>query len=85
MLKYLGTFVRHKGERKGNTNILKVMLKIKNYFTPTPKKFRIIGDLLLICSAAIAVQANYFSISFIQISIFAGIVGKFITNFTTNE
>ena len=35
--------------------------------------------------AAIAAQANYFSISFIQISIFAGIVGKFITNFTTNE
>lgn len=85
MLKYSSTFVRHKGERKGNKNILKSMLKIKNYFTPTPKKFRIIGDFLLICSAAIAAQANYFSISFIQISIFAGIVGKFITNFTTNE
>lgn len=85
MLRYSNIFVRHKGERKDNKNIPKFMLKIKNYFTPTPKKFRVIGDLLLVFSAAIAAQANYFSVSFIQVAIFTGIVGKFITNFTTNE
>lgn len=60
------------------------MIKIKHYFTPTPKKFRIIGDILLVFSAGITGSGMYFNNHFLQFAVFIGIIGKIITNFTTD-
>lgn len=60
------------------------MIKFKHYFTPTPKKFRIIGDILLVFSAGITGSGMYFNNNFLQFAVFIGIVGKIITNFTTD-
>jgi hypothetical protein len=60
------------------------MIKIKHYFTPTPKKFRIIGDILLVFSAGVTGSGMYFNNHFLQFAVFIGIVGKIITNFTTD-
>jgi len=60
-------------------------MKFKNYFTPTPKKYRVIGDCLMVFSAAITGSSMYFNIHFLQFSVFVGILGKILTNFATNE
>ena len=61
------------------------MIKIKHYFTPTPKKFRIIGDILLVFSAGVTGSGMYFNNYFLQFAVFIGIIGKIITNFTTDN
>lgn len=61
------------------------MLKLKNYYKPTPKKWRKIGDALLAVSL-VAVPAELAGHAWLSISIFLlGVVGKFLTNFFTDE
>jgi hypothetical protein len=61
-------------------------ITLKNYFKPTPKRFRILGDSL----ASASVFASTFALvnDYKQVAIFilaSGWVGKFITNFFTDE
>ena len=60
--------------------------KIKDYFKPTPKRLRILGDTLLgvssvITAAAIAQQVNWLAYS----SLIIGVIGKVFTNFFKDE
>jgi len=59
---------------------------LKGYFEPTPKRFRILGDSL----ASASVFISTYSIindhqGFGLIVLISGWVGKFITNFFTDE
>ena len=59
---------------------------MNNYFKPTPKRLRMLGDALLgvslfITSSAIATDNDV--VAYIALSV--GIVGKFFTNFFKEE
>jgi hypothetical protein len=61
-------------------------ISLKNYFSPTPKRLRILGDAMasasvFISSYAILNEHQKFGV-FVLVS---GWVGKFITNFFTEE
>ena len=57
----------------------------KNYYSPTPKKWRQIGDTLLAISL-ISVPVDLAGYKWIAISFFVmGILGKFLTNFFTED
>lgn len=61
-------------------------LKVNNYWKPTPKKWRIIGDTLLIISTSFSgweFMNNEKEIGFIFLCI--GVLGKVITNFANTE
>jgi hypothetical protein len=61
------------------------MLKLKNYYKPTPKKWRKIGDALLGVSM-LSVPSELAGYSAIAISLFVlGVVGKFLTNFFSDD
>lgn len=61
------------------------MLKLKNYYKPTPKKWRKIGDALLGVSM-LSVPSELAEYSAIAISLFVlGVVGKFLTNFFSDD
>lgn len=61
------------------------MPNLKDYFSPTPKKFRVIGDTMMLLSAGITGSAMYFNIYLLQFAVFIGIAGKIITNFATEK
>ena len=54
--------------------------KLKNYFKPTPKRFRVLGDSIAAASLFIA-GLNLDHPKIMLISGIAGAAGKFITNF----
>jgi len=59
---------------------------IKRYFAPTPKNMRILGDTLLAVSTMLMTHqlaAGNQTIGII--SMVAGVVGKFLTNFTKDR
>jgi hypothetical protein len=57
----------------------------KNYWAPTPKKWRKLGDSLLAVSA-MGVPAVLMNHHWVGISLFIiGIIGKFLTNFFTDN
>ena len=62
-------------------------LNFKNYFEPTPKKYRMIGDMLLIISTSFAgyefmVNEKEWGLFFLIV----GTIGKLLSNFgTTTE
>ncbi len=58
-------------------------MKLKGYFQPTPKRFRILGDSIAAASLFIASQ-NLDNPKLMIISGVVGAVGKFITNFFTD-
>ena len=70
---------------------------MKNYWSPTPKKWRKIGDSLLAVATVIAIGGiwqwdslkDVFSTGEIKfmivLSILLGVVGKFLTNFFKKE
>ena len=59
-------------------------LKFKNYFEPTPKRLRVLGD--SIAAASLFVAGFNIDHSKLMLSIgIAGWVGKFITNFFADE
>ena len=66
--------------------ILKNIAKMKkNYWHPTPKKWRKFGDALL-GVALMGIPADLAGYKWVGITMFIiGIVGKFITNFFTDE
>lgn len=60
-------------------------MKWKNYWAPTPKKWRKIGDALLGIST-LSVPAMMADYKPLAIGLFAvGVIGKFLTNFFTDE
>jgi hypothetical protein len=59
-------------------------MKLKNYFAPTPKRFRVIGDSIAAASLFIA-GLNIDHPKLMLIIGIAGAVGKFITNFFAEE
>ncbi len=62
------------------------MKHFKNYYKPTPEKWRKIGDALLASSTAmtfVGVQIDDKRI--ITFFLVLGVVGKFLTNFFTEE
>lgn len=61
-------------------------MKAKNYYKPTPKFFRKLGDTLLACSTMIAGLTIYAGFEWVaMIAIGSGVVGKFLTNFTAEN
>lgn len=61
-------------------------MTIKNYYKPTPRKWRQLGDALLgvstfVSASAIATNHDYIAI----ISLVIGSVGKFLTNFFSDD
>ena len=63
--------------------IFKTLTKMKqNYYTPTPKKWRKLGDALLGVSTTITGFAIYEEAKWVAITaLLLGVVGKFLTNF----
>jgi len=59
-------------------------MKLKNYFSPTPKRFRVIGDSIAAASLFIA-GLNLDSPKLMLISGVCGAIGKFITNFFADD
>jgi hypothetical protein len=54
----------------------------KNYYTPTPKKWRKLGDALLGVSTTITGFAIYENEKWIALTaLVLGVIGKFLTNF----
>jgi hypothetical protein len=70
--------------------VAKIKRKLKkvksNYFKPTPKKWRQIGDALLAVALYAQTQESLNGYStFMQVVSVLGIVGKFLTNFFVEE
>lgn len=58
----------------------------KDYYSPTPKKWRKLGDALLAASTAITGFAMYEDIKWLAITaLITGVVGKFLSNFFTED
>lgn len=59
---------------------------IKNYYAPTPKKWRKIGDTLLALSLYAQTQEAFTVHTKLMTGVaIAGLIGKFLTNFFTEE
>jgi hypothetical protein len=59
---------------------------LSNYSKPTPKKWRKLGDGLLAASTAITTFAVYEEMKWVAIAaLITGTVGKFLTNFFSEE
>jgi hypothetical protein len=57
----------------------------KHYYSPTPKKWRKLGDALLAVSTAITGYAMYEDVKWIALTaMITGVLGKFLTNFFTD-
>jgi hypothetical protein len=63
--------------------ILKNIAKMKkNYYSPTPKKWRKLGDALLAVSTAVTGYAMYENVKWVALTaLITGVLGKFLTNF----
>jgi len=61
--------------------------KIKHgYYSPTPIKWRKLGDALLAVSTAITGYAMYEDIKWVALTaLLTGVIGKFLTNFFTEK
>jgi hypothetical protein len=58
----------------------------ENYFKPTPKKWRQIGDSILVCGTALSGCMAFMEYKEIAIiAMVLTVVGKFITNFFKEE
>lgn len=59
---------------------------LKNYYKPTPKKWRKLGDALLGVSTIITTYAVYENVHWVAMTaLITGVVGKFLTNFFTKD
>lgn len=62
------------------------MMKLKNYWAPTPKKIRKLGDALLAMSMYAQTQQMFTGQSkLLNIISIVGLVGKFLTNFFAED
>lgn len=59
-------------------------MKLKNYFQPTPKRFRVLGDSIAAASLFVA-GLNLDHPKLMLISGVCGAVGKFVTNFFAED
>ena len=59
---------------------------LRNYYKPTPKKWRKLGDALLGVSTLITTFALYENVKWVAVTaLITGVIGKFLTNFFTNK
>ena len=59
---------------------------LKDYFSPTPKRFRILGDSLASASVFVSSYAVLNDMKIFAIAVlFTGWAGKFLTNFFTED
>jgi hypothetical protein len=59
---------------------------LKNYYKPTPIKWRRLGDALLAVSTTITSFALYEDIQWVALTaLIIGVIGKFLTNFFTEK
>ena len=59
---------------------------LKNYYKPTPIKWRRLGDALLAVSTTITSFALYKDIQWVALTaLIIGVIGKFLTNFFTEK
>lgn len=59
---------------------------LKNYYKPTPIKWRKLGDALLAVSTTITGYAMYENVKWVALTaLITGVIGKFLTNFFTND
>jgi hypothetical protein len=64
----------------------KVKVMMKEYFKPTPKLYRKIGDALLSVSTMVTGLAIYGDYKWVAItSLIIGVIGKFMSNFFSEE
>ena len=62
------------------------MIKQENYFKPTPKKWRKLGDALLATSTTVAGFAIVEDYKWVALTaVLIGAIGKFLSNFFTEE
>ena len=55
---------------------------LKNYYKPTPVKWRKLGDALLAVSVTITGFAMYGNVQWVALTaLITGVIGKFLTNF----
>jgi hypothetical protein len=55
---------------------------LKNYYKPTPTKWRKLGDTLLAVSVTITGFAMYNDVQWVALTaLITGVIGKFLTNF----
>jgi hypothetical protein len=58
---------------------------LKNYYKPTPKKWRKLGDALLAVRVTITGFAMYENVQWVALTaMITGVLGKFLTNFFTD-
>jgi hypothetical protein len=61
-------------------------LNVKNYWNATPKFYRALGDTLLSISTLATTYSVLNDDKYIALlCLFAGVIGKFLTNFATTE
>ena len=61
-------------------------MKSHNYYKPTPKKWRQLGDTLLGVSTTITGYSLYVDLKWVAaVALALGVVGKFLTNFFTDD
>lgn len=59
---------------------------LKNYYKPTPTKWRKLGDALLGVSTIITTFAVYENVHWVAIiALITGVIGKFLSNFFTKD
>jgi hypothetical protein len=59
---------------------------LKSYFKPTPKRFRVLGDSLASASVMVTSYAIVNDMKSVALFVLAsGWIGKFLTNFFTDE
>ncbi len=59
---------------------------MRNYYKPTPKKWRKLGDSLLAVSTFVSAYAITDDVKWLSLTALGiGVVGKFLTNFFTDE
>lgn len=64
----------------------KVQVTMSGYFKPTPKLYRKLGDALLSVSSMITGLAIYEEMKWVAITSLAiGVIGKFMSNFFSEE
>ena len=59
---------------------------LKNYYKPTPVKWRKLGDALLAVSVTITGFAVYENVQWVALTaLITGVIGKFLTNFFKDD
>ena len=59
---------------------------LKNYYKPTPTKWRKLGDALLAVSVTITGFAMYENVQWVALTaLITGVIGKFLTNFFKDD